>query len=380
MPYYITTLYFQLGSESNFGLNDINDFMLRHRTMNEESKYHLANTKFENNAATIFRNIYAEESFTDVTIACEDGKIVKAHKIVLSASSAVFNKILMQYSDTNPVIYFGDTSYKHIEYILQYAYVGEVSVEESELQQFMATANKFRINGLYSDQTQKVHSENLNDLDKEEESLKSIKDEEIKKKFIGDEYRMEVVDTYLDVSKAADFTCDQCEYKTTTKEYLRIHRRSIHDGVKYPCNKCDYKATQSSSLMQHKLSIHEGVKYPCPQCDYKAARPSRLNSHVREIHEGIEYPCLQCNCKAPTRKRLNLHVKSVHEGISYSCNQCDFTNVSKQQLKRHQEMVHYGLRFLCDVDKCEYSAGNRSRLSKHKTDLHCEKIKTEKGN
>ena len=121
--------------------------------MSLASKYHLANTKFENNAATLLRNIYADESFTDVTLSCDDGKVLKAHKIVLSASSAVFSKILMQYSDTNPLIYFGETSYKHIEYILQYAYVGELSVEEKELKQFMKVVNKFKINGLYSEKT-----------------------------------------------------------------------------------------------------------------------------------------------------------------------------------------------------------------------------------
>ena len=45
--------------------------------MSEESKYHLANTNFENNAGTIFRNLYAEESFTDVTITSEDGNCIE---------------------------------------------------------------------------------------------------------------------------------------------------------------------------------------------------------------------------------------------------------------------------------------------------------------
>ena len=102
------------------------------------------------------RNLYAEESFIDVTIACDDGKVLKAHKIVLSASSPAFNKILMQYPDNNPLIYFGDTSYKHIDFILQYAYAGEVAVEEKELKQFMKAVNKFKINGLYSEKTQKL--------------------------------------------------------------------------------------------------------------------------------------------------------------------------------------------------------------------------------
>merc|ERR1719318_4771 len=333
--------------------------------MSLPNSYHLTNTKFENNAATLLQNLYAKESFSDVTIACDDGKVFKAHKIVLSASSAVFNQILMQCSETNLLIYFGDTNDKHIEYILQYAYFGEVSVEENELKEFMKTVQKFRINGLFSEQTKKVDLENI-DLQKEGDSSPSISDKKIKENF-----NIEVD------SKAVVFNCDRCEYMTTAKEYLRVHKRSIHEGVKYTCNECDYKATQQGNLMQHKLSVHGGVKYSCDKCDFKTTRPCRLNSHVREIHEGIEYPCLQCNHKERNRKRLNLHVQSVHQGISYPCDQCDFTNIEKDQLKRHQEMVHQGLRYLCDVDQCDYSAANRRRVTKHKSNVHSEKIKIE---
>ena len=40
-------------------------------------------------------------------------------------------------------------------------------------------------------------------------------------------------------------------------------------------------------------------------------------------------------------------------------------------------MVHFGLRFHCDVDKCDYSAVNRTRLRKHSSKEHSEQIKTE---
>ena len=195
----------------------------------------------------------------------------------------------MQYSDTNPLIYFCDTSYKHIEYILQYAYVGEVSVEEKELKQFMKVLNKFKINWLYIEKTQKADLENI-DLHREENTLPSIKYEEVKENFMGCESNMEVVDSPLSTSNAVVFDCDWCEYTKSTRVNLRVHKRSIHDGVKYTCNICDYKATQPGNLMQHKLSVHGGVKYPCDNCNYKATRPSWLNSHVRQIHKWIGNP------------------------------------------------------------------------------------------
>merc|ERR1719318_2209199 len=131
--------------------------------MTEGSAYNLTNTEFETITATNFRNLYINKNFTDVTIACDDGKTVKAHKVVLSASSTVLHNILMQYYDANPLLYFGDTSFKHIEYILRYVYFGEVSVKENELKEFMEIATKFKINGIYSDETEKVNLDGRDD-------------------------------------------------------------------------------------------------------------------------------------------------------------------------------------------------------------------------
>ena len=51
-------------------------------------------------------------------------------------------------------------------------------------------------------------------------------------------------------------------YQATAKRSLGLHRRSIHDGIKYPCGQCDYQATTKSSLRQHRKSVHEEVKHP----------------------------------------------------------------------------------------------------------------------
>ena len=143
----------------------------------EGVKFRLNNTEFEITTATVLRNLYTNKNFTDVTIACEDGKKLTAHKIILSAASAVFGKILMDFSDSNPLIYFGDTSYEHIEYILRFVYLGEVAIEESELKPFMETVNKFRINGLYSEEPENVADfENTNHANREENSTEFIKE------------------------------------------------------------------------------------------------------------------------------------------------------------------------------------------------------------
>ena len=48
---------------------------------------------FKENITASFGSLRRDEDFADVTLACEDGKQVEAHKVILSSSSPVFQKI-----------------------------------------------------------------------------------------------------------------------------------------------------------------------------------------------------------------------------------------------------------------------------------------------
>ena len=49
---------------------------------------------FRKNISSTFGDLREDKEFTDVTMACEDGQQVKAHKVVLIASSPFFLNIL----------------------------------------------------------------------------------------------------------------------------------------------------------------------------------------------------------------------------------------------------------------------------------------------
>ena len=51
------------------------------------------------------KNVFQQNVFSDVTLACEDGKNFKAHKIILSSYSPVLQKILIEYNESNPILY-----------------------------------------------------------------------------------------------------------------------------------------------------------------------------------------------------------------------------------------------------------------------------------
>ena len=51
------------------------------------------------------KNLNESKDFTDVTLACNDGKLVEAHKVILAASSPLFQNLLKISKHPHPLIY-----------------------------------------------------------------------------------------------------------------------------------------------------------------------------------------------------------------------------------------------------------------------------------
>ena len=54
----------------------------------------LQSNAFQENVKSIFGNLREDNEFADVTLACDDGQQVEAHKVILAASSPFFKKLL----------------------------------------------------------------------------------------------------------------------------------------------------------------------------------------------------------------------------------------------------------------------------------------------
>ena len=57
-------------------------------------KYNIKWHTYSDHLEDMLQGMMKSGLFTDVTLVCDDNKIFKAHKIVLSACSAVFERIL----------------------------------------------------------------------------------------------------------------------------------------------------------------------------------------------------------------------------------------------------------------------------------------------
>ena len=60
---------------------------------------------FESTSPDIIRNLWKDEDFSDVTLATDDGQVVRAHRVVLCSASSKLKKLLIAHKHDNPIVY-----------------------------------------------------------------------------------------------------------------------------------------------------------------------------------------------------------------------------------------------------------------------------------
>ncbi|XP_045103747.1 longitudinals lacking protein, isoforms H/M/V-like isoform X21 [Portunus trituberculatus] len=104
-----------------------------------------------NNHRTTFIHILGvlrdKQAYTDVTLAC-DGKFYSVHKLVLSTCSDYFCAMFDKTACKSPVIVLKDIKSEDLEALLDYMYLGEVNVRQSDLASLIKAAENLRIKGL----------------------------------------------------------------------------------------------------------------------------------------------------------------------------------------------------------------------------------------
>ena len=127
--------------------------------MGSMEKFCLRWNDFGGNVFRSFASIREDKQFFDCTLTTDDddddtySENLRAHKVILSASSDFFRKILTKKSlseNSNPVLYLRGISTRDLKHILDFIYHGEVNVAKDELDKFLEVAETLKIHGLTS--------------------------------------------------------------------------------------------------------------------------------------------------------------------------------------------------------------------------------------
>ena len=103
---------------------------------------------FKENITSSFKELRTDREFTDVTLACEDGQHIEAHKVVLASSSPFFMQLLKTIKHPHPLIYMRGSRSVDLVAIMEFLYCGEANVLQENLDAFLGLAEELRLKGL----------------------------------------------------------------------------------------------------------------------------------------------------------------------------------------------------------------------------------------
>ena len=116
--------------------------------MGSSEKLCLQWNDFKENITSSFGELRKDREFTDVTLACEDGQQIEAHKVVLASASPFFVEILKKMRHPHPLLYMRGLKSEDLVAIVDFLYHGEVNVFQENLDSFLALAEELRLKGL----------------------------------------------------------------------------------------------------------------------------------------------------------------------------------------------------------------------------------------
>ena len=105
-------------------------------TFNQASKmeeYLLTSKDFSASIKRTLSHLVTDTSFTDVTLACNDDKQLKAHKVILGGSSHFFRKILLNNPHQHPVIYLKGLQFEDIKVMSWHCPYRDFTKEKADL-------------------------------------------------------------------------------------------------------------------------------------------------------------------------------------------------------------------------------------------------------
>ena len=154
-------------------------------------KFNLNWNKFDENIIASFQSLKHDQDFTDVTLVCEENKQLKAHKVLISACSEFFKRILIQNPHQHPLIYLNGISFTQLQSIIDFAYSGQTEVDQDKLDSFLIAAKTLEIKGLSTNEVKKdevniVYLEAVED----EMTLEEVEDE-MSLEAVGEEMTIE---------------------------------------------------------------------------------------------------------------------------------------------------------------------------------------------
>ena len=253
--------------------------------MNMSEKLCLKWNDFQENTTSAFAVLKDDRDLSDVTLVCEDGQQIEAHKVILAASSPFFFELLKRNKHPHPLIYMRGVKHEILGAMVDFLYLGETNVFQDHLDDFLAVAEEIKLKGL----TAKT--------DEKEPPLLNPKEEHEK------------------INKEV-FPPSQKRIKTAPPKIFpetRIALPANEQRVDVTLQQLDEQIKSMMDVGENlNTRIGQGRTKVCKVCG-KEGEVQNIKSHIEANHiTGIEHPCELCGKISRSRNGLRMHRATQH--------------------------------------------------------------------
>ena len=235
-----------------------------------------------------------DQDFTDVTLACEDGEEVEAHKVILAASSPFFQNLLRRNKHPHPLIYMRGVKSDDLLAIVDFLYCGEANVYQENLESFLAIAEELQLKGLVGKangdevtQTEPVKMpKKANQIYKKEATIS--KSGLLQTTFNGDILSNDLDKVERTVALTSYFSGDLQELDEKCYSMMeKTTKKQARGFPLYSCKVCGKEAINEHMKSHIEANHLEGVSIPCNFCEKKFRSRNSLANHKRQKHTSI---------------------------------------------------------------------------------------------
>ena len=240
--------------------------------MKNTEKLCLKRNDFQENISTAFGSMRIDANFADVTLACEDGKQIEAHKVILAASSPFFQNLLTRNQHAHPLIYMRGVQSETLEALVDFLYHGEANVYQETLNDFLTIAEELKLKGL------------LNNEDKTDEDSISTKEFSRIKELSKNKTSMEMVEETK--FKHESFLSDFQEQNEANEMGVALRQNMLND--------LDSQIKSMMSTGSKIVANGKKAENTCRICG-KDGSWNTIRDHI-ELHHiaRISHPCNLC--------------------------------------------------------------------------------------
>ena len=279
--------------------------------------------EFQTNVKATYQGLRQTDDYADITLVCEDGQQIKAHRIILSSSSHFFRHMLASLTHSHPLVYMRGVKHQELSNIIDFIYHGEAEVVKENLETFLAIARELGLKGM-TEQVKKPQR----DIYSEGERVK------------------------VKIHEAAE----ESDKDTATEDAaVAVKAEKFEDRDKNDFVVSEVEALDNTTVGDN-FELEEKIK------------------SLVEKREGI-WTCIQCGKFDNSRFALGRHVETHIEGFTHVCPICDKSFSTRGARKTHkrrqhpEEMAKKALKpFNCDI--CEKPSESMSAIKTHKFRNH----------